>query len=210
LLAGWASNFARVIAASPAAYGLSAAEAEKISEAVDAYLAAAEVTREPATRTAVTLLRKREARAAMEKLLRCYARQISSSVAITREQTVALRLTLPAQPRRSRPAPTTLPAVQVVGVGPLQHLRYIADVSESEGTARPRDVAGVQLFCHLGDAPPADPLEARFVRFSTRKRITVRFKSEQVGQKAHYYARWQNAQGETGPWSQVARMLVAG
>jgi hypothetical protein len=37
----------------------------------------------------------------------------------------------------------------------------------------------------------------------------VDFKANQVGQ-TDYYARWQTATGETGPWSAVLKMTVVG
>ena len=76
--------------------------------------------------------------------------------------------------------------------------------------AKPAGAIGLQLFVHVGDTPPEDPADARFLRFISRTPHAVDFKAEQVGKTAFYYARWQTATGETGPWSPVLRMTVAG
>jgi hypothetical protein len=84
------------------------------------------------------------------------------------------------------------------------------DAENPDRPGKPRHVIGLQLFCHVGDVAPADPLDARFERFVTRQTYTVEFQPQQVGKKAFYYARWQIATGDTGPWSAVASMTVAG
>jgi hypothetical protein len=107
-------------------------------------------------------------------------------------------------------APSSRPIVQILGSTPLRHELFFADAENPDRPGKPRHVIGLQLFCHVSDAAPGDPLDARFERFVTRQTYTVEFKPQQVGKKAFYYARWQIATGDTGPWSAVASMTVAG
>jgi hypothetical protein len=83
-------------------------------------------------------------------------------------------------------------------------------IAHAEGKAKPAGAIGLQVFCHVGDNPPPDPADARFLRFLSRQPYAVDFKASQIGQTAHYYARWQTATGETGPWSAALKMTVAG
>ena len=104
--------------------------------------------------------------------------------------------------------------VNIVGVQPLRHVLRFTDAGgradAEEGPARPANAVGLQLFCHVGDAAPADPLEARFERFVSKRSHVVEFRHSQIGRTAFYFARWQTPTGETGPWSAVARMSIAG
>ncbi len=208
----WARNFASRIAAAPADYGLKEEEVAAIVRVVDAYATAYAVASSLPTRTRASVATKNATRDAMLRLLRRYGQVIKASPTISESAKFALRLTLPSGRTRIT-APATRPFVHVVGVQPLRHVLRFTSASEgddSTGAGRPANAVGLQLFCHVGSEAPADPLDARFERFVSRRRHVVEFRREQIGATAFYYARWQTATGETGPWSAVARMSIAG
>jgi hypothetical protein len=214
----WAENFASRIAADPAGHGLKASDAAAITAAVGAYAQAYALAFAPATRTKSAVHGKDQARIAMLKVIRPYAQLIKASPAVAGSAKVNLGLTRPragAGGRRRIGTPEGRPYINIVGVQPLRHVLHFTNAGKGEDgvsdrLARPQDAVGLQLFCHVGSDEPKDPLDARFVRFVSRSRHTVEFKPEQKGLTAFYFARWQTATGETGPWSIVASMTVAG
>jgi hypothetical protein len=206
----WSRHFAQTIAAAPTAYGLEKRDADALVAACQEYADAYTLAVAPATRTKASIAEKDRSRKAMLQVLRRYARLIKANPAVSDERKVILQLTASSQPWKRGDAPATRPILQVVSAIPLRHVLRCTDSANAEGSAKPAGVTGMQLFCHVGSEAPADPLDARFERFVTRSQHVVEFKPAQVGKTAFYFARWQNATGETGPWSQVARMTVAG
>lgn len=210
LLLEWASNFARRIAEAPAEYGLDAAAAGILTTAVQAYGDAYALATSPPTRTKAAVAGKDQAQEAMIQVIRRYARLIKADPEIDSELKTGLGLLSDGSARVAVPGPTSAPMLHIAADAPLRHLVRYSDSAHPNRRGKPADVIGLQLFCHVGTQPPADPLDARFVRFITRQFHAVDFRPEQLGQRAHYYARWQTATGETGPWSKAASMTVAG
>jgi hypothetical protein len=210
LLSDWVRNFADQIEEDPARYGLDAAAAKVVRKAVEAYVGAYTLAVSPQTRTKAAIAEKDQAQKAVIQVIRRYARQIKANPDIDPELKTNLGLPRSGSERGSVPAPTSIPVLQITLDAPLRHLVRYTDSVNALRRGKPADVIGLQLFCHVGQQPPADPLDARFVRFVTRQFHAVDFKPEQLGQRAFYYARWQTRTGETGPWSKVASMTVAG
>lgn len=220
-LALWASSFSNNVAAAPADLGFTPADAAAIADAVEAYVAAHAATQARQTRTQLDVLGKNQARKTMIALLRRHVRLLRANSSLPPERLADLGLPALRAARAGVPGPATRPILQVLTDAPLRHrVRYSdaaaidrrdgAGARAGAGAGKPAGVVGLQLFCHVGENPPADPLDARFVRLVTRQGQAVDFKPAQMGQSAFYYGRWQTATGDTGPWSQVARMTVAG
>ncbi len=208
-LRSFALAFAEKIAAAPGEYGLENAEAAEIREAVEAFVDAFTLARDPATRLKGNIVRKDRTKAAVIEVIRRYARQIKANPDIPNERKVDLGVR-PNKERTRPTAPVTSPHLNIRLVQPRRHVLGYTDHSSAGGAAKPAGVLGLQLFCHVGDAPPAEPIEARFESFVTRQPYAVDFEAEQIGKTAFYYARWQTPTGKTGPWSPVLKMTVAG
>ena len=185
---------------------MTAEACEAIRAAVDAYVEALAATA-PETRTKSRTLLKNRAKAAMLQPLRTAARQIKNNPAISDADKANLGIKPAGRVQGPTPKLLVRPFLLFRAVLPLRHVLGYAIV-EVGGRSKPAGAIGLQLFCHVGDAPPKGPGEARFLRFISKQPYAVDFKAEQVGQTAHYYARWQTLTGETGPWSQVLRMTV--
>lgn len=215
-LAQWAGNFAALISADPGRFGVTAQDAQAIAQAVQAYLSAYTTAVEPITRTKVKVLVKNKARKAMVAVVRRYAGLIKANPAVSGPSKADLGLGRErlGQGRTRVSAPSTRPMLSLYDIQPHCHVLRYLDTGDTDGNNRgggkPAGVLGLQLFCHVGDTPPMDPQDARFERFVTRQPVRVEFKPEQVGKRVHYFARWQNAKGETGPWSLPTTAVVWG
>lgn len=209
LLAGWARAFNSNIAAAPAEYGLKEDDAAAIGNAVEAFLQAYAAARTRQTRTQLDVLARNQAKKVMIKTVRQYVRRIKADATVPVERKADLHLRQPGAIRAAVPPPVTRPVLHALPDAPLRHrMRYQDVLSQRRG--KPQGVVGLQLFCHVGEREPEDPLAARFVRLVTRQMHPVDFTPQQKGQTAFYYGRWQTATGETGPWSQIVSLTVGG
>jgi hypothetical protein len=207
--AEWAANFARHVAATPAAYGLSAGDAATIAAAADAFSAAVLVAVNPPTRTRGTVAAKDAARAAMEFLLRHYAQRVRMNRGVSNELKAALAITIGDRTKTRIATPATCPLVAVIGATPGRHTVRFADSANPERRGKPFGVVGLQLFVALGSTPAGDVREARFAALVTRDPFEMSFGHEDNARTATYFARWQTRRGIVGPWSAPVSFTVA-
>jgi hypothetical protein len=120
-------NFASLITAAPAQYGLVAGDATTINSAVNAYDAALTAAVDPSTRTPVTIAAKNQARAFMVETIRPYAMAIKANAAVSLPDKVSLGLNYPNNPPAPVPAPTTAPVLAVIGATFGVHTLRFAD-----------------------------------------------------------------------------------
>ena len=209
----FALNFATLVVATPATFGLVAGDATAIDEAAQDYAVKYELAFNPATRTEAAIAAKDAAKISLSAILRGYAMQIKSNRAVSAEAKINLGIGVFNFVRSAIPAPDTRPLVEVVKVDVRRHELRFADSLTPEKKARPAGTAGLQLFSHVGDAAigaPADPLASRFLVFATRSTLKLDFAAADAGKTAWYYARWQTATGLTGPWSVPVSMPIVG
>lgn len=107
----WSANFATVIAAAPASYGLTATDATAISLADSTFQTAYAAAINPATRTSVTVAAKDTAKAATLVTERNYAQIIGANAGVSAGAKTAAGLTVRATGRTAIPAPTTVPGL---------------------------------------------------------------------------------------------------
>lgn len=208
-LRDWAGSFVVALASSAGKHGISAEALASLNAAVQSYVEALAVARAPATRTAANIAIKNAAKKQMLQRLRPAAQQIRANRSVPESLKVQLGIKQ-AGAAPARPADLSSgPQLRLERVEPLRHVLAYGE-RKRLGRAKPRGAIGLQVFMYIGENPPADPLDARFLRFLSRPRYAVDFKPEQVGQSVYYYARWQSATGETSPWGNTLRMIVAG
>lgn len=209
-LHSWVTSFSENIAANPEGYGLDDADAQTIVEVVQAYEEAYTRATTPLTRTQPALVARNGARSNMLQVVRRYARAIRANAAVSDTTRAKLGLGAEGKARMRVPAPTTHPMVRIVAIAHCSHELRCSDMDNPDGSWKPAGAIGMQLFCHVGESAPPDPLDARFERFVTRPRQVVHFKPEQIGKTAFYMARWQTARGEAGPWGALASRMISG
>lgn len=213
----WAATFAAAITADPGAYGLTAGDAVTIQAASDAFAAAyalgggtyhAPVN--PATKTPTTTQAKVDARVSMEFVLRPFAIQISRNAGITADAKIAIGV----NPRTSIPtpiaAPTSFPALQLIGGTPLQLTLQYKDSEAITGKAKPFGALQLQVYAEASDTPITDPDAINFFGVATKSPFAITFGSADAGKTAYIVCRWITRTGLTGPWSMISHATVMG
>lgn len=209
----FAEHFADLTTATPGRFALVANDATQINTAVQNFVTKYLLATGEETRTAGAIAAKDAAKTTMIAILRAYAMLIKRNPAVEDQAKVDLGIGVYDFTRTPILAPTTRPIINIVKMDLLQHVLRFADVTTPESRARPAGAAGLQFFCHIGDAvagAPADPLTCRFQQFTTKPTLTMAFDAADAGKKAFYFARWQTAMGKVGPFSQVASLTIAG
>lgn len=213
LARNWFVNFATLITATPAAYGLVAADAVAITAKSNAFDAALTLALDPSTRTAETVQAKNTARIEAESLCREYAQRIQAEPAVTDAQRVALGLTVRAAGPTPIPAPTSRPVLGLDGLQPGSVLLRYTDLENPAGKSKPYGVVGVQVFAIYGLAPAVDPEAAKFVSTVTKSPFVIAHGPADAGKTATYFTRYVTRGGsdgvaKVGPWSNPLSTVV--
>lgn len=208
-LVNWGDNFATLITAAPATYGLDASDALAIQTAFDTFDAAYTIAINPATRTTPSIADKNAAKVAFVGLARTYASQIRLDPGVTNMDKLDLGLNLPNNSPAPIPAPLTWPLLDLPTAGPgLHELRY-ADSATPASRAKPANATAMLLFRGIGTAVITDPEACTFLAAVTKQPYQSTFDPADAGKIATYFARWQVRNGGLGPWSAGQSMTIA-
>lgn len=210
-LANWSLNFATLITAAPATYGLLATDATTIDTADTAWQSAYSAAINPSTRTPQSVSDKNTAKVNLLQTLRPYAQQISLNAGVASSDKIAVGV----NPRTSTPTPvttpTTHPVLTIVSAPPLQHIiRYRDETASPSVKSKPYGVASVQLFASASITPITDQGELMFVNNYTKSPALVSWMSADKGKTAYMAARWVTRTGLVGPWSPIVAYTIAG
>lgn len=165
-LALWSANFASLINASPATYGLLSSDASIISGVNTTFQSDYVLCTSKATKTAQNVSNKNTAKVSLLAVLRPYAQQISNNVGVTSANKIALGL----NPKTSTPSPITAPAsnpiLGLLSQNPgLANLTYRDSLTSPTSKAKPYGVRSCQLY---GSSPQRRSSIRR--SFSNRRR----------------------------------------
>lgn len=202
----WLANFAALITATPADYGLVAGDAVIIQAAADAFDNAFALATDPLTRTSATIADKDAARAAATATVRPYAQQISRNPAVSDLNKVGVGVNLPNTTRTPIPAPITAPVLTHVASTSLSAQLRFADTTTPTVKAKPFGVTALELRRTIGIAPAVDPDAAVFVNNFTKSPLFVAFDAGSAGKIVTFFGRWVTKSGpqgvaQAGPWS---------
>lgn len=211
-LDAWSANFAALITALPATYGLIAGDAVAINAVVTPWHAAYLLAINPATRTPVTIADKDAAKTAMLPVLRGYAQTISRDPSVANMDKTAVGVNLPNSARPPIPAPTTQPTLALVSAVHNQQTLSYKDQSTPTTKAKPFGVIGLDLRQKIAVAAATGPDDCAPLGVVTKSPTVIGTDSGDVGKLATYYGRWATRSGpggkaQFGPWS--AALVVA-
>ena len=158
------------------------------------------------TRTKTIVKNKDVSKSVLMQAMRITFADIPQSV-LTAEDRNTLNLEERSTSRTPAPVPSTRPVGQVNTNNRLEHI--ISYTDEGGSHARPAKVRGCQIWCKEGE-PVLTVKELRFLATDTVSPYKHAFDVEDVGKTIHYWLRWENTRGETGPWSNVVSATVTG
>jgi hypothetical protein len=202
------AQFIGTVAASPAKYGLLPQDvaALQADQATWQKAFAGHGKAQDDARTATQ--GKETARGKLEVLLRGMARKVHGSVGDDNALRVAAGLKPREGTRSSIGAPTTRPLGRIEVKANRTLVVHFVDEETPTRLAKPQGVQGCQVWSFVGEAKPADASAYAFLALDTRTPYADEHHPENAGKTAYYLLRWQNAKGETGPWSDVVSMIV--
>ena len=204
----WCLNFAALLTANPALYGLEAADALVVQTQTDIFHAAYLVAIAPATRTKLSVLEKDGEKLTELGIVRLYGAQIRANAGVEDEDKTALGINIPDPTPTPVPTPTTAPTVTVTLAGIGVHLMDIRDVLTPTSKAKPVGVAGCVLFFQDGVAPLValtTPLVSGIV---TRADQVISTFGGVAGHYRTYVGQWFNRKGELGPLGAPAAFII--
>ena len=68
---------------------------------------------------------------------------------------------------------------------------------------------GCQIWYKIG-SPPSDIKEMSYMITASKSPYTHIFEGNDAGKMVYYWMRWENTQGETGPWSDEVSGTIGG
>jgi len=195
------THFTAAVAANPAKFGVTAEDVAALQAAQATWEKAYPAHVDAQKAAAAATQAKDETRGNLEKVIRGLAKKIHGTPGMT--NAVRAEAGLPARDgsRTSVGAPTTRPLGRVEQKGHFTLVIHFVDEATPQRLAKPDGVQGCQIFSFVGDAAPVDPAGYGFVALDTRTPYTDEHPAADAGKAVHYLLRWQNAKGETGPWS---------
>ena len=203
------NNFQTLIAATPTNYGLVAADATAITAAYTTWHAAFLAATNPTTRTKATVATKNTQKANVLAVVRRYATTIRANLGVSDALKVGLGLHIKDATPSPVPAPTTKPELSITKIDTGYQEVSARDEGSAAPRARPVGSVGLLLYRAVGNAPASLPTEATFLTFIGRPEIQSNFDTSDRGKIATYFARWTNARGEVGPWSNPVSAAIA-
>lgn len=205
----WASNFKTLIAASPTTYGLVASDATSITNAFNSWHTAFLAATNPTTRTKATIETKKLQKASMLSVVRGYAATIRVNKAITNELKIGLGLHIPDTTRTPVPPPVTQPVLKIAKIAQGYQDVQATDEATPLSRARPAGSVGLLVYRFVGAESTNAPADATFLTFVGKPSLKATFTEADRGKTVTYFARWTNARGEVGPWSQAVSAAIA-
>jgi hypothetical protein len=211
----FARNMSQRLVADPGAYGIDPGTAAHFAELAEAYRVAWLASSEPATKSRALVMRKSEARDALEAEARRLNRAIQAND-VTNVQKMELGLSTRRGGGRNPAiqAPLTAPDLWAKSVNQRTVvLSVLAKVGEvSTGKARPRGVIGAAVYGWAkSGAPPARVADWQMLGYATRPRFNATFGPDVApGTRVHLAAHWLSTRLEVGPMSNVVETHIPG
>jgi hypothetical protein len=212
-LLAFVQPFSTKIAATPTAFGLTAADATTLTGLVTGYQTALATATDPSTRTPVSVTAKEVAKASLVAETRSLAKRVQANPAVTPEQKTDLGLPIHKTTNTPIPAPVTKPVLTVAAISAGRSVTIkLADESSTNKRAKPYGVDGAEVYSYVpadGEAPPTDLERWRFEGIATRSTFDILYNGEDVNKTSYICAAWFNPRGESGPASDKVTATIA-
>jgi hypothetical protein len=204
----WADNFATLLAANPATYGLTSGDAASVTAANEEYQAAFVVANNPATRTSPAIAQRASLRAALTAIVRPKAVLISSNQSVTPDDKLAIGVTLRTGARTPVTAPTVAPTLDVesVQIGTVT-LRY-GNAETPNSKAAPRGCGGVEVWAVWNPSDTSQPMDGVLLGIATKSPVVMPTSTHNAT-PCRVWVRWRTKNGVAGGVAGVSPFSAA-
>jgi len=208
-MVAWSMNFAKRLQQQPGHFEVPVKTVEAFVDLQQQFVRAYELATTPQTRTGPGVANKNEKRRAMEHLARMIAVMLRGTTALSDVDRLALGLNVPkARVRHVRP-PGNSPVVKVLGIQGKRVMISLSDSDRKTRRARPDEATGATLFYHVGESPPLNRDDWRYLICSTKTRLTIDFdQTLPTGTRVWISGWWKNRRDEAGPSSRPVSVCV--
>jgi len=203
------NNWRTLMTATPALYGMLAADATAISLAYTNWHPAYVVVTNPATRTHAAVVAKDIQKASSQVLLRDQYNIIKANPAVLDVNKTSIGVRVSDTVPTPIPPPATFPLLNVFNSAAFQQSMEMHDSATPTIRKKPAGVIGALVYRGIGTVPAIDPEQLPLMGFFTRALFDAEtFDALDAGKIATYAAKWTNAKGEEGPWSAMVSKVI--
>lgn len=205
----WLQNFSSLIAADPAKYGMTQADATIITDHFEAYSPLWTKSKQPSIRTTSLIQNKDAVKAAAMGSCRVYAQIIKANQGVDEEDKSALGLRIDDTTPTPIPVPDSSPMLMIQAAFSGEHVIRYADENSPASRRKPHGVQFIELYCNVSHGANPDQSTAKAVGLFGKQPIKVEQEQTDAGKTATYFGRWVNTKGEAGPWGLPVCMTIA-
>jgi hypothetical protein len=162
------------------------------------------------TRTAAVVLRKQQARIALEKCMRQFVAEfLVRNNLVSDADRVSMRVPIHKTTHTRAKRPVTHPILKTIRHLASRAYWLFVEDSKQEGRGRPDQVHGFEAGYIIG-AAGMTVVPEMFVHslFSTASPAKMHFPPDAIGQTLYIAFRWENTRGEHGEWSEVYQIVI--
>ena len=203
----WQKNLVTYLKANAAAWGIPAAQIERIEAEQAEFESRYAVTENPATRTKPAIVMKDGARKIFEGTSRTTLKAyVTYNPAVTDEDRINMGLPIHKTTRTAVSVPNTFPEYTVE-----TSLRRVTIHFRDAGSgkkAKPAGVNGAVIHWAILNEAPTDVKMLINSALDTASPYTLEFSEAQRGSRVYFCLVWQNTKGEKGPWSEIGMAIV--
>jgi hypothetical protein len=203
----WAGNLIGYVIGHATAMGIDTGALTPLNPLFSAYQDALEQMADP-NHGALDTQRKNEARDALTTELRSFVMGfITYNPKVTDDDRREIGTPIHDKVRTPAPVPTSRPIIETAA---LDNRQVAVDLRELAGDKRgkPDGVHGAEILYEIRDEPPVVAEDLRHSSFATKTQMVYTFTEAERGKKVYFAARWENARGEKGPWSDVISAII--
>ena len=206
----WGKNLVKVTGARGAQWQIPTAATQKLISSFALYDGKYQIALDPATRTAVTVQDKNDAKKTFVADTRIYCKNyLLYNQLLTNADRDLLRLPIPDKKPTPIPPPKSIPEGRVDTSVHQRHTLYVIDTEEVHPRGGlPDGVAAFETWRYIGDTMPTDESEFTYVAASTTSTHVIDYRLADVGKLVWYRFCWINARNQAGPWSEIISAVV--
>lgn len=204
----WSKNLIGYTGTHVEDWGVDPAALTALTQLYAAYDSAMKRVEDP-NRGRTDVLAKNQARDALKKAARQFVKEyLEYNHRVTDEERDRMDLPIHDTHPTPKPKPHSRPAIDAKSSNTRQHT--VSALNQSTGKkSKPDDAYGIKYVWEMRETSPDSPGDLHNAIFSRKTTQVFDFEEVHRGKKVFYAAQYENAKGETGPWSDLVELIIS-